>query len=349
MKKETVAILFGGCSSEYHVSLESAAGVISHLDRTRFQPVLIGITQQGDWYHFTGAPERIAADRWFGADCTPAALSPSRSSHTLLVFHGQTTEQIPIDTVFPVLHGKNGEDGAIQGLCQLAGIPVAGCGVLSSALCMDKMRAHALAAQAGIHVPASFELTAGDSPGRIQNLARQLGYPLFVKPVRAGSSYGIAKVSKPEELSGATTEAFRYDSRVLLEEAISGFEVGCAILGNRELITGELDEVELTQGFFDYTEKYSFLTSQIHVPARISPEKAAELKQTAMKIYHLMGCACFARVDFFLTPDGKIVFNEVNTIPGFTPHSRFPTMMAAAGWRFPDVITRIIELAGEPE
>ena len=168
-----------------------------------------------------------------------------------------------------------------------------------------------------------------------------------VKPVKAGSSYGVTKVTQASQLSDAIALAFKYDTQVILEENIEGFEVGCAVLGNQELTVGEVDEIELSSGFFDFTEKYTLKTSAIHVPARIAPEKAAEIKETAKRIYLALGCRGFARVDMFLTPEGKIVFNEANTIPGFTSHSRYPGMMKAAGHSFGEILTRIIELAFE--
>ena len=348
MKKLNIAVLFGGCSPEYGVSLESAAGLIPHIDPTRFTPVLIGISRQGDWYHFTGTVEEIARDTWLDGNCTPAALSPSRSRHELLVLHPEGAERVPLDAALPILHGRNGEDGTVQGLMELAGIPLAGCGTLASALCMDKRRAHELVSLAGIRVPASAELTGDWTPEQVRETAETLGYPLFVKPVNAGSSYGVARVEGPEMLLDAVRAAFRYDGRVLLEEAIPGFEVGCAVMGNETLRMGEPDEIELSGGFFDFTEKYDLVTARIHVPARISPAQMAAVKAAAGTIYRALGCRGFARVDMFLTPAGEIVFNEVNTIPGFTPHSRFPGMMAAAGMSFGEMVSRMIEMAVEP-
>jgi len=346
MKTRNIAVLFGGCSSEYGVSLESAGGVIRHMDQAKYTPVLVGITRSGDWYHFTGDLQNITGDTWLnGADCTPAALSPNRSARALLVFHDNGVEKIAIDAVFPVLHGKNGEDGTVQGLCELAGIPLVGCGTLSSALCMDKDRAHRLVQMAGVRVPRAFVFGKSFDQSRVLEQAEAIGYPLFVKPVRAGSSYGISKAAARDSLLGAVAEAFRYDNQVIVEEGIPGFEVGCAVMGNSELATGEIDEIELADSFFDFTEKYNLITSKIHVPARISAEKSDELKRTAKFIYQTLGCRGFARVDLFLTPSGEIVFNEVNTIPGFTPHSRFPSMMRAAGVSFEQVITCAVELA----
>ena len=345
MEKLNVAVLFGGCSPEYGVSLESAYAVITHMDRTRYNPVLIGISSAGNWYHYTGETEKIKSDAWnTPADCTPALVVPDRDSHALLVLKNTGMEQISLDAAFPVLHGRNGEDGTVQGLLELAGIPLVGCGVLASALCMDKDRAHKLAQAAGVNVPGSIVLAQAMDMDNALASADKLGYPLFVKPLRAGSSYGITKVAGQDELPGAIKLAFEYDSNIILEEAISGFEVGCAVLGNDTLTVGELDEIELSNGFFNFTEKYTLKTSAIHVPARIPPAKAAEMKETAQRIYKALGCRGFARVDMFLDENGKVVFNEVNTIPGFTAHSRYPSMMKAIGLDFTALLDRLIEL-----
>ncbi len=226
---------------------------------------------------------------------------------------------------------------------ELAGIPVVGCGVLSSALCMDKDRAHKLVQAAGISVPQSFVLQGGGDAETAIRQAERIGYPLFVKPVGAGSSYGITKVTGRNQLPEALKLAFSYDSTVIVEECISGFEVGCAVLEKDGFVVGEVDEIELENGFFDFTEKYTLKTSSIHVPARISAEKAGEIKETAKLIFKTLDCRGFARVDMFLDDTGRIVFNEVNTIPGFTTHSRFPNMMKAAGISLEQVISMTID------
>ena len=340
---KTILFFFGGCSSEYGVSLQSAHGVISHLDRDQYRPLLVGITREGAWRYYTGPLDRLEDDSWWKADCLPCALSPDLGAKKLLLLDG-SGRSLPIDGAFPVLHGKNGEDGTLQGLLELAGVPVIGCGALASALCMDKDRAHKLAALAGVKVPRSAVFRRGTDAAQIQAAADQLGFPLFVKPVRAGSSFGISRVAGPEELPRAVEEAFAHDREVLLEECIPGFEVGCAVLGNEELTVGEVDEIELSQGFFDFEEKYTLKTSAIHCPARIVPEQAEKIKKAAKTVYRALDCQVFARVDLFLTPAGEIVFNEVNTIPGFTAHSRYPKMMEAAGVDFSDLITRIIQV-----
>ena len=346
MQKKNIGVIFGGCSPEYGVSLESAHAVVSHMDKTKYQPVMIGISQAGDWFYYTGPTEKIEEDTWLnGRDCIPAAISPNRSDSGLFIFQGDGVRKIRLDAVFPVLHGKNGEDGTVQGAAELAGIPLVGCGVLSSALCMDKDRAHRLVQAAGVDVAAAVVIDGAAEETELNRMTDKLRYPLFVKPVKAGSSYGITKVSAPEDLFDAVVLALEYDDQVIIEENICGFEVGCAVLGNRFLKVGEVDEIELSDGFFDFTEKYTLKTSAIHVPARISRAKAEEVKETAQVIYRTLGCRGFARVDMFLAEDGRIVFNEVNTIPGFTAHSRYPNMMKACGMSFEEIISSVIELA----
>ncbi|MDE6917299.1 MAG: D-alanine--D-serine ligase VanG [Lachnospiraceae bacterium] len=344
---KNIVVLFGGASPEYAVSLESAHAVLCSMDRQKYNPVMVGITREGKWFHFTGETARIKEDTWCNeTDCAPAVLSPDRTDHHLIVLRGEKEERkaelISVDAVFPVLHGRNGEDGTLQGMVELAGISLVGCGTLSSALCMDKDRAHRLAELSGVRVPRAMVLMEESAVNKACDFAKELGFPVFVKPVKAGSSYGVTKVTDMEQLAPAVALAFRYDNRVILEEAIAGFEVGCAVCGCDRLIVGEVDEIELASGFFDYTEKYTLKTSAIHVPARISKEKAQEIQEAAKRIYRALDCAGFARVDMFLTPEGEIVFNEVNTIPGFTEHSRYPGMMRAAGYSFAEVVDRII-------
>lgn len=345
--RKKVAVIFGGCSPEYGVSLQSVAAVIKHMDREKYEPFPIGITHDGDWFYYAGEADRIADDSWRrGGACIPAAVSLNRREKSILLWgEDGRISPVKIDAAFPVLHGKNGEDGTVQGLFELAGIPVAGCGVLASALCMDKDRAHRMAKEAGVRVPQSCAYGRNMDSEAVVRQARMIGYPLFVKPVRAGSSYGITKVRDERELPAAIQLAFSYDETIIIEECISGFEVGCAVLGAEELTVGEVDEIELAEGFFDFTEKYNLKTSVIHVPARISGELAERVKATAKVIYRALDCRGFARVDMFLTEREEIVFNEVNTIPGFTDHSRYPNMMKAAGISFGEVITRILEEA----
>jgi D-alanine---D-serine ligase len=342
--RKKIAVLFGGCSPEYKISLESAYGIISHIDTDRFEPVMLGISPAGEWYLFTGPAGRICVDDWNNdSDCVRAVISPCRGTRGVVVFKDGGVETIQLDAALPVMHGRNGEDGTAQGLLELAGIPVIGCKTLCSALCMDKDRAHRVAASFGVRVPRSFTVKRTGPVALLKEMAREIGFPLFVKPLRAGSSFGITRVNEEAGLVSAVDSAYRYDDEVIVEEAIPGFEVGCAVLGNGEPVVGEIDEIELAGGMFDFKEKYTLETASIHVPARIPAQKADEIKKTAKTIYKALGCTGFARVDMFLTPDGGIVFNEVNTIPGFTAHSRYPGMFKAAGVSLTEIITRAIE------
>lgn len=346
MEKIKVAVIFGGCSSEYDVSLQSAHSVINNINKDKYETVLIGINRQGNWFRYYGDVEKIPEDTWDKEPlfCVPAEISPSRDIHGIIEFNGENIITTRIDIAFPVLHGKNGEDGTVQGLIELAGIPMVGCNALSSAICMDKDRAHKLVALSGVRVPKSVVLLQESSKEEILEKTKQLHYPLFVKPVKAGSSFGITKVYEKEQLPEAVKNAYLYDNQVIIEENINGFEVGCAILGNEELTVGEVDEIELRDGFFDYVEKYNLKTSKIHMPARVDQKLKEKIKKTAVTIYRTLGCRGFARVDMFLTPEGRIVFNEVNTIPGFTSHSRYPNMMKGIGLQFEELLDRLIGL-----
>lgn len=341
-----IAILFGGCSSEYPVSLQSAYAIINHVNREKYEVVLIGITRQGEWFRYDGDYEEIPADTWHENEtfCHPAWLSPNRSVHGMVEIRDNKRIETWLDAVFPVLHGKNGEDGTVQGAAELAGIPVIGCGLLSSALCMDKDRAHQLAEKAGILVPKALVFSEVMEEKELLKRTSALTYPLFVKPVRAGSSFGITKVSEKEQLLSSVKMAFTHDDEVIVEEAVEGFEVGCAVLGNEELLVGRVDEIELSDGFFDYTEKYTLKSSKIHMPARVDEQMEKKIQETAKQIYRALACKGFARVDLFLTPEQKLVFNEVNTIPGFTSHSRYPNMMKGIGMTFSEILERLIEL-----
>lgn len=341
-----IAVFFGGCSTEYEVSLQSACAIISSIDASRYTPILIGISQaDGAWYYYRGDIAHIANGSWQSDEnCTPVFPSTDRSIHGVCYLENGRLNTISLDAALPVLHGKNGEDGTLQGLLELIGVRIIGCGSLSSALCMDKALAHRIVSMNGIKSARSIVLHRDFSPEETAGYAMELGYPLFVKPVRSGSSFGISKIRCEAELLPAIQTAFEHDSTVILEEMIDGFEVGCAILGTKDLIIGEVDEIELSDGFFDYTEKYTLKTSSIHVPARIATEQADKIKKTALAVYRLLGCSYFARVDLFLTPKGEIYFNEVNTIPGFTAHSRYPNMLKAAGLPFEEVVNRLLRM-----
>jgi D-alanine---(R)-lactate ligase len=335
-----VAILFGGTSEEHAISIKSAREVAAHLDLGKYEPFYVGITRRGEWKLCDGPDVDVDA----GPSC-PAILSPDRSTHGLLVLRPDRNEVIRIDLVLPVMHGQLGEGGAMQGLLDLSGIPYVGCDVQSSALCMDKSLAYLVARTAGIATP-HFEVIASHK----ELDPKELRYPVFVKPARSGSSFGVSKVSRGGELPEAVETARLYDSKVLIEEAVIGNEVGCAILGNGDdLIVGEPDRVALSHGFFrihqeEMPERGSENATFI-VPADISPEARAVVQETAKTLYRALGCRGLARVDLFIQADGTVLLNEVNTFPGMTSYSRYPRMMEAAGFPLADVIDRMVALA----
>ncbi len=340
MGRVRLGIVFGGCSEEHPVSVKSAREIARHLDTERYEPVWIGITTGGTWMLCDG-PD----GDWEARGGRPAVLSPDRRVRGLLLLGEERYETIALDAVLPVLHGRLGEDGAMQGLLELAGIPYVGCDVQSSAVCMDKSLAYVVVRSAGIATPAFSIVAAGEAvdPGRFT-------YPVFVKPARSGSSFGVGKVERADELREAIEAARRYDSKVLIEEAVPGSEVGCAILGDeRELVVGEVDRIGLSHGFFrihqESEPERGSDNATVTVPADIPAESRALVQQTAMAIYRALGCRGLARVDTFLTDDGRVVLNEVNTFPGLTAYSRYPRMMVAAGWPLADVIDRLVALA----
>jgi len=340
MDRLKVGLLFGGCSEEHPISVKSAQEVAQNLDAGKYEPFYIGITKSGAWKLCDGP-----GANWESGNCRPAVLSPDRSVHGLLVLEQDQYKLIRLDVVFPVLHGKLGEDGAMQGLLELSGIPYVGCDVQSSALCMDKALAYTVARSAGIATPNYWAFTANQKidPG-------QLTYPVFVKPARSGSSFGVSKVSRKEELLGAVETARQYDPKVLIEEAVVGREVGCAVLGNDlDLFAGEVDRIALSHGFFrihqESEPESGSENSTLIVPADISAESRSLVQETAKALYHALGCRGLARVDMFLKEDGTVVLNEVNTLPGMTSYSRYPRMMAAAGLPLAEVIDRVVSLA----
>jgi D-alanine---D-serine ligase len=268
----------------------------------------------------------------------------------LLVLDDGAPETRRVDAVFPVLHGKNGEDGTVQGLSSWRGSRLsaaARCRPLSA--WTKDVRAPARRSRRALKRPRPLSCARGRSTRRRSSGKRGLRYPLFVKPVCSGSSFGVSRITSPDALSAASRRRLNTTIRLSLRRRVDGFEVGCAVLGNETLTLGEVDEIELTGGFFDYTEKYTLKTSKIHMPAHIAPILAERVKRTAAEIYRLLGCRGLARVDLFLTADREIVFNEVNTIPGFTSHSRYPNMLKGVGLSFPEILDALVGLAVRDE
>jgi len=345
MKKKKIAVVFGGFSPEYEVSLKSSYSIIKAINEEKYEVLLIGITKKGQWYRYTGSVEDIPNDKWHIDErlISKAFISPDRGGG-LIVFENGSTVSIPVDIVFPVMHGRYGEDGTIQGLCELSGIPLVGSGSAASALCMDKDRAHRLISLAGITVPKSICFEYVPTNDELLEAVQKLKLPVFVKPVKAGSSIGVSKLDSYSDIPAAVKEAFVYDDAVIIEENIEGKEVGCSVIGNRELRTGRVNEIEVSQGFFNYQEKYTLKTSKIHTPGRIDAESERRLQEAGKTVFRTLGCKGYARIDMFLTNDGDIVFSEANTIPGFTAHSQFPKMMIAAGMDYTELVDILIDL-----
>ncbi|MBR5976741.1 MAG: D-alanine--D-alanine ligase [Clostridia bacterium] len=345
---KNILVLFGGCSSEHDFSVVSASSVISNIDKTKYNIYMIGITKDGRWYLYDGPVDALPEDKWLTAGkLREACVSPDRAVHGIIA----GDESIRIDVAFPVLHGKNGEDGTVQGLFQLAGIPFVGCDMTSSAVSMDKIFTNTIADQNGIAQAkwesiTKYEYETGAKT--LEGIAEKLGYPIFVKPANAGSSVGITKAHDLAELKSALDLALEHDTRILFEEFIDGYECECAVLGNDDLITGVVGQITPANEFYDYDAKYSNAASILNIPALISEEKRAEVAEAAKKTFKALGCSGFARVDFFVTKaNGRVLFNEINTIPGFTSISMYPKMIEAAGIPYSELCDRLISLAEE--
>ena len=349
MDKKTVGIVFGGVSSEHDISCISAKSIIKNIDLNKYNIVLIGITNNGKWYIFNDDVELLPEDKWLNSrSLVPAFISPDASVGGLVTAKGDI---IKLDVVFPVLHGKNGEDGTIQGLFQLAQIPFVGCDATSSGVCMDKAVANAVADAFGIPQAKWFAINQynyirkGDEI--LDEAIERLGFPIFVKPANAGSSVGISKAHNKEELRQAMAVAFKEDKKAVLEEFIDGFEVECAVLGNNEPIAGEVGQIIAAAEFYDFDAKYNNPQSETVIPARIDESKREEVKAQALKAYNALGCEGMSRCDFFVTNDGRVLLNEINTIPGQTAISMYPKLMEAVGISYQSLIDRLIDLALE--
>lgn len=352
MSKLKLAVIFGGNSSEYPVSLHSTGSLLTQINKERYEILMIGITRDGKWYHYQGDIEAIEHDHWCEHPANQeVVLSPSTAHKGFIVLHeDHSFEELPVDCIFPVLHGKNGEDGTIQGLFELCGIPYVGCDHMSSAICMDKEMTHIICEHAGVPCApymAVYEHAATDLEALYHAAEERLKVPFFIKPCNAGSSFGVHKVHDFEEFKVYLKDAFYHDGKgkVIFEATIEGFEIGCAVMGNTELFAGSVDEIETNQEFFDYEGKYDMVDAAIYCPARIDQELFEQARMMALQAYRAMNCKGLTRVDMFVTPQHTIVFNELNTIPGFTATSRYPSMMKEAGIAFPDLIDELIALA----
>lgn len=351
MKPLTVCVLFGGKSTEHEVSLVSASSVLKNIDGEKYNVVMVGISREGAWRRYTGPIEDIENGKWENnPDNRPAFIPPDAAIRGLvtLASAGETICTL-LDCVFPVLHGANGEDGTVQGLCRLAGLPCVGCGAASSAICMDKSFTKIVAAAAGLR-QAKWITADSAHPGDLTALAQEIEaaicYPVFVKPANTGSSVGISKADNREKLRAALKEAAKYDRKLIIEESIRGREIEVAVLGNDDPIASICGEICPAGEFYSYDAKY-VNDSELYVPARITGEAAAHVRDAALIAYKAMDCRGMARVDFFVTDDEEIIFNEINTIPGFTGISMYPRLFEASGIAYPALIDRLISLAME--
>ena len=339
--KCSLAVLFGGKSSEYEVSLVSASSVIRHVDLSRYDLMKIGITREGEWLLYEGPVEDIEGGYWCAetSSMSRVLVNPSAGSRELIFVSpsGRVTTR-RVDVVFPVLHGAFGEDGTLQGMLSLAGIPVVGCGCLSSALCMDKSMTKSVLHAAGIRQARSVLARRAAylaDPASVREAAeRTFGYPMFVKPSSAGSSVGVSKVKEAPDFAPAMEKAFREDGKVLIEECISGKET-----------VSVPAEIDPGAEFYDYDTKYVDDTARFYIPARLPEETAASVRQLAEKVFRTLDCRGLARVDFFVLEDGTAILNEVNTLPGFTSISMYPKLMMFEGMTYGELVDRLIRAA----
>lgn len=348
--KLSLAVIFGGVSSEHEVSRMSVTSILENLSNERYEVHMVGITKEGRWLLYTGPVEDILSGAWEQGPVTPALLSPDPSVHGLVALRDGKAETIHVDVIFPALHGKNGEDGTIQGLFQLSGIPYVGCDTESSAICMDKAVTHSLLSSANIeqaHYLWFYADRFDAAPDTIKNkIQARLDFPVFVKPSNAGSSVGVSKVERFEDLDQAIRKAAREDKKVVVEEGITGQEVEVAVLGNRDCDASLVGEIGASAQFYDYDDKYINGTSQLYIPARIPQEVSEKIRQTAVRAYRLLGCSGLARVDFFVTAgDNRVILNEINTLPGFTSISMYPKLWMAMGLSYGELLDKLIELA----
>lgn len=355
-EKISLLILFGGVSSEHAVSCVSAASVLEHIDSGKYHINTIGITKEGNWLLTSSPAVRIRDGSWQqDRNNRNAFISPDRSLSGILVEQEEGAyERLPVDVVFPILHGKNGEDGTMQGLLQIAGLPFVGGDTTASAAAMDKAITKAIVEQASSVNQAEcyvmhkrvFEKDPDDETAALLAFFEH-ELPIFVKPAKAGSSVGISKVKTAAELPFALEKAFREDDKVIVEEAITGRELEVAVLGNESPQASCIGEIFAANEFYDYHAKYENEHSKTAIVSDLAPKKEQEIRDTAIRIYETMGCRGLARVDFFLKESGKVIFNEINTIPGFTQISMYPKLWEASGLPYDKLIDRLIELALE--
>ena len=346
---KNLLVIFGGCSSEYAISLRSSASVLRNINADKYNVLTLGITRDGRWLYYSGSIDDIENDTWYTSDfACPAILSPDRCDKALIIMKDDYVEKIGIDVIFPVLHGKNGEDGTIQGLFELAGIPYVGCGHLASGMCMDKAVTNTLADAAGIPGAkwAAFTKTEYESGNvDLEPIIEKLSFPIFVKPANAGSSVGISKAHNLEELKVALDVAFQNDYKAVLEETLVGREIECAVMGNENPIASCIGEILPTAEFYDFDAKYIDNSTGLAIPADLPEDVSEKVRKAAVNAYKALGCEGCSRVDFFLADDGTCYLNEINTLPGFTSISMFPKLFGQVGIPYSELIDKLVEYA----
>ncbi|HEX2938986.1 MAG TPA: D-alanine--D-alanine ligase family protein [Ruminiclostridium sp.] len=353
MKKITVAVLFGGVSSEHDVSLISAKSVIENIPKDKYDVIMLGITKDGRWLLYSGDTNALPDSSWENDSRNKRAfISPDTSVHGIVVSDGEKSQCIKLDAVFPVLHGANGEDGTMQGLLTIAQIPFVGCGCASSAVCMDKMFEKCILDAAGIR-QAKWDYTNitdynSDALTVLDRIEKKLGYPIFVKPANAGSSVGITKAHNRDELKTAIKTAGAHDRKIVFEEMVDGHEVECAVLGNDDPQVSCVGEIVPCNEFYDYDAKYLAGKTELEIPSKLPQEKTNEIREIAKRAYRLLDCKGLTRMDFFVRKsDGSVLLNEPNTIPGFTSISMYPKLFEACGISYPELLDKILTFALE--
>ncbi len=351
MAKKRVAVIFGGQSSEHLVSCMSAVNIMEQIDMLRYELLLIGITEKGHWLK-ADSLDQVRSGAWKESK-VEAVISPDATKKCVILTEDGQSKSVPIDVAFPVLHGPYGEDGTIQGLLELAGIPYVGCGVLSSAVCMDKLYTKQIVETLGIrqasYVPVLVWKMRKDMDAIIKQVEERFLYPVFVKPANAGSSRGITKAKNRQELTEGLEEAARHDSKILVEETIIGHEVECAVLGGGEkpVLSSGVGEILPAAEFYDYNAKYFNEESRTVIDPQLPGDSAAQVKKAAEQIFNALDGYGLARVDFFVTNQGGIIFNEINTMPGFTAISMYPVLWEARGLSKRLLVDKLILMALE--
>lgn len=351
--KKTAAILFGGRSTEHEVSLKSAWGILSHLNRRKYRAVLIKISRHGRWMFLEDIEKYRDVEDLEKAE-GPIAVTGDPHFKGFMVLDGAVRKPLKVDVVFPVLHGRHGEDGTVQGLMHLADLPCVGAGVLASALGMDKIMMKQMFFQNDIPAVDFMWFLRKDWESRQkrkeirEGIAREIGYPCFVKPANTGSSVGVFKVHREEKLAGCVNAAAAFDRKILVEKAVDARELECAVLGNDEPRASVVGEIIPANEFYDYEAKYHDDRSRIVIPAKVDASVSDAVCRMAVRVFKALDCAGMGRVDFLLDrKSGFLYVNEINTLPGFTPISMYPRLWEAAGLSFEALIDRLLELAFE--